>query len=125
MRQRETGTQLAGKTFDRFQDNDQLAGRFASPVYSNDDVGDLIFTYDSRALKGSFRKDLRYVKFKFKDSFSSNITFEYGEAVPWFNVPGYADQVKSNVNFSNLKEGIDYEILEILKFDGTNWIKVK
>jgi hypothetical protein len=118
---KEKGSQLANKMYDRFQTYDNLGGGFASPVYGNEGVGDLVFTYDSRALKDRITEGTRYVKFKIKNSVNPNLEFEYGEAIPWFNLSGNADQIKSSINFSSLKKDVDYEIIEVLKYQGGQW----
>lgn len=122
----EKGNQLAGKVFDRFQGNEQLSGGFASPVLnSSEGVADLVFTYDSRALASQIQDGTHYIKFKLKDNLPGNLEFEYGEAIPWFNLPGNADQIKTSIPFQNLKDNV--EILEVLKYDGINnkWVKIK
>ena len=37
------GSELSGKTFDRFQGYENLGGGFASPVNTGEGVGDLVF----------------------------------------------------------------------------------
>jgi hypothetical protein len=97
----------------------------AKVLNSNEGVADLVFTYDSRALADRIEDGTHYFKFKLKDNIPANLEFEYGEAIPWFNLPGNADQIKSSMKFQDLKPNI--EILEVLKFDGKNkkWIKIK
>lgn len=91
----EKGNQLAGKVFDRFQvgkDAEKLGGSFASPVLSNTEgVEDLVFTYDSRALASRIIEGTYYYKFRMKNNLPSDLEFEYGEAIPWFNLQGTAD----------------------------------
>ncbi|MFK8308384.1 hypothetical protein ACI76O_11820 [Capnocytophaga cynodegmi] len=50
---------------------------------------------------------------------------EYGEAIPWFNLQGTADQIKSNIKFNILLGNGDIEVVEKLRYDGTKWIKIK
>ncbi len=50
------------------------------------------------------------------------MNFDYGEAIPWFGTNGGGTQIKSSVNFGNLVEGVNYEVLEKMFFNGTNWI---
>ena len=53
-----------------------------------------------------------------------DLKFEYGDAIPWFNRVGTANQVKSNINFRDLKVGVDYIIVEKMKFIDGNWVNV-
>ena len=48
------------------------------------------------------------------------MTCEYGEAIPWFNLQGTADQIRSSKTFIEIKDQI--EILEILKYEKGKWI---
>ncbi|WP_149244346.1 fibronectin type III domain-containing protein [Dyadobacter sp. 32] len=122
----ETGNELAGKVFDRFQINGELGGSFASPVLSsNEGVNELVFTYDSRALATKIDEGTFYIKFRLKDNLPSDLSFEYGEAIPWFNLLGSADQIKSTWNFNKLLKSDMVEILETLKFENKKWIKIK
>jgi len=121
---KQKGKDLVGKTFDRFQNYDNLGGYYASPVYSGEKIDNLIFTYDSRALKDKIQEGTRYVKFRLKETVTNNLEFEFGEAIPWFKVQGNGDQVRSNLNFNELKKGLDYEIIELMKFENGKWIKV-
>ncbi|MCB9302245.1 MAG: hypothetical protein H6566_16480 [Lewinellaceae bacterium] len=50
------------------------------------------------------------------------MNFDYGETIPWFGTNGGGTQIKSSVNFGNLVEGVNYEVLEKMFYDGTNWI---
>jgi hypothetical protein len=118
----ETGSELSGKTFDRFQIDEDLGGGFASPVNSGEEVGDLVFTYDSRALKYQISEGTYYIKFKLKNNIPSDLKFEYGEAIPWFNASGNANQIKSSYNFGNLTEGVDYDIIERLVYQNGQWV---
>ena len=120
-----SGNQLSNKIFDRFQDYDELGGFFASPVGVGEGLSELVFTYDSRALKNSIKQGTRYIKFKFKNNLPTNLSFEYGETIPWFNLTGNADQIKSTINFLDLKEGIHYEIIEVFKYQNNNWLNIK
>lgn len=120
----ENSSDLSGKVFDRFQGYENLGGSFASPVYEGEGVGELVFTYDSRALSSQIPENTFYIKFKFKNNLPQGLKFEYGEAIPWFNTMGNADQVKSTINFNNLVEGVHYEVLEKLKFVNGNWISI-
>lgn len=118
----EGSNDLAGKTFDRFQGYEDLGGSFASPVYTGEDVGDLVFTYDSRALNTQIPEGTFYLKFKFKNNLPQDLQFEYGEAIPWFNAAGNADQIKSNYNFNNLIEGVHYDVVEKLVYQNGQWV---
>jgi hypothetical protein len=121
----ESSKDLSGKTFDRFQNEPNLGGSYASPVYSSEGVGELVFTYDSRALKGSIKEGTHYIKFKLKDNIPSDLKFEYGEAIPWFQVAGNADQIKSTINFKELIKGVHYEIIETLRYSSGKWVKIE
>jgi len=122
----EKGNQLAGKVFDRFQGSEQLSGGFASPVLnSNEGVGDLVFTYDSRALADRIQDGTHYIKFKLKDNVPANLEFEYGEAIPWFKLQGNADQAKTSIKFQDLMQDGYIEILEVLKKEDNVWKKIK
>ncbi len=125
----ERGSQLIDKVFDRFQvgsSANALGGGFASPVLnSSEGVNDLIFTYDSRALSNKIQEGTYYYKFRIKTNVSSNLEFEYGEAIPWFNLLGNADQIKSNIKFDILLKQGDIEIIETLRFEGGKWLKLK
>lgn len=122
----EIASQLKGKVFDRFQEGkyaDGLGGSFASPVLnSSEGVEDLIFTYDSRALANQIKEGTYYYKFRIKDDVPSLI-FEYGEAIPWFNLQGTADQIKSSLKFNDILDHL--EIIEKLKFENGKWINAK
>ncbi|WP_126651690.1 fibronectin type III domain-containing protein [Chryseobacterium aureum] len=122
----EMSSQLVGKVFDRFQVGkyaDGLGGSFASPVLnSTEGVADLVFTYDSRALANKIKEGTYYYKFRIKDDVPG-LFFEYGEAIPWFEYMGTADQVKSSSKFNDILDHI--EIIEKLKFEGGKWINVK
>ena len=119
-----TGSELSGKTFDRFQIDENLGGGFASPVNTGEGVGDLVFTYDSRALKYQISEGTYYIKFKLKGNLPSDLKFEYGESIPWFNASGNADQIKSSYNFGNLIEGVDYDIIERLVYQNGQWVSI-
>ena len=119
----ETGNELAGKVFDRFQGPGGISGKFASPVYGTQGIDDLYFTYDSRALKYNIGENTNYVKFKFKDNLPSDLKFDYGDVQPWFGKQGLGDQVKSSADFKELKNYI--EILEQFEFKNKKWVKIK
>jgi len=120
----ETSAELSGKTFDRFQGYEDLGGRFASPVNSGEGVGDLVFTYDSRALNTQIQDGTYYIKFKLKNNLPSDLKFEYGETIPWFNTAGNAEQIKSSYNFGNLIEGVHYDIVEKFVFQNGQWVSI-
>ncbi|WP_317898810.1 hypothetical protein [Aurantibacillus circumpalustris] len=120
----ENGSQLSGKTFDRFQNSANLSGSFASPVNTGEGLQDLVFTYDSRALNTQIPQNTYYIKFKLLSNLPSSLKFDFGEAIPWFNTSGTADQIKSSIKFSDLIEGIDYQVIEKLKYVNGNWIIV-
>ncbi|MBL4560317.1 MAG: hypothetical protein JKX79_04975 [Labilibaculum sp.] len=100
-----------------------MGGSFASPVNSSEGVFDLVFTYDSRALANNIKEGAYYYKFKLKGDLPNNLTFEYSEAIPWFDLPGNADQIKSNISFDKLSNNV--EIVETLKYIGGKWIKIE
>ena len=93
----ETGVQLIGKKFDRFQGPGDISGGFASPVHSGEDIGDLFFTYDSRGLKYNIAEGTQYILFEVKSSVPVGLKFDYGEVTPWFRKQGLGDQVKSSM----------------------------
>jgi hypothetical protein len=72
------------------------------------------YSIESRALHPG-TKYTHYIKFKLLDPCKSNLIFTFGEAMKWFSLPGGAVQIKSNVNFILLKEGLDIKLLEIKK----------
>lgn len=115
----ETGSQLAGRQFDRFQGTGGINGSFASPVYANEDIENLFFTYDSRALKHDIREGTQYVLFELKSTVPSHLKFEYGEIIPWFGKQGLGDQIKSSINFAELTDHIT--IVEIKTFINGQW----
>lgn len=120
----EAGSELSSKTFDRFQNYEKLGGGFASPVNFGEGVGDLVFTYDSRALNTKIKEGTYYIKFKLKDNLPSDLKFEYGETIPWFNKAGNADQIKSSYKLSDLIENTHYELIEKLIYQNGQWIPV-
>ncbi|MDO6808360.1 fibronectin type III domain-containing protein [Zobellia galactanivorans] len=120
----ESGSELSGKTFDRFQGYENLGGKYASPVKSGEGVGDLVFTYDSRALISQIQEGTYYLKFKLKNNLPVNLTFEYGEAIPWFGTLGNADQIKSSYKFSDLIEDVHYDVIEKLVYQNGQWITI-
>ena len=99
-----------------------LSGQYASPVNSGEGINDLVFTYDSRALNTEIADGTYYFKIKFIDNLPTNLKFEYGEAIPWFNKMGNADQIKSSLKFFQLKNGEHYEIIEKRKFTDGKWV---
>jgi hypothetical protein len=121
----EIGNELAGKVFDRFQGSGDISGSFASPVYGTQGIDDLYFTYDSRALKYNIKEGTNYVKFKFKNNLPSDLKFEYGDVIPWFEKQGLGDQVKSSINFDDVRIRKYIEITEQLEFRQGKWIKIK
>jgi hypothetical protein len=119
----ENGNQLEGKIFDRFQGPGEINGSYASPVYGNEDVGDLFFTYDSRALGSNIKESTNYIKFKFKKDIPDDISFEYCDIIPWFGKQGLGDQIKSSKPFNDIQDYI--EIVEQLEFKNGQWEKIK
>jgi hypothetical protein len=119
----ETGNQLVGKIFDRFQGvgRSELGGRFASPVYGDEGVGNLHFTYDSRALGDAIEEGSIYIKFKFKNNLPPDLKFDYGDVQPWFGKQGLGDQVKSSRLFSELNDEGYIEIVEKLEYRNGKW----
>lgn len=98
---------LKGMAFDRYQEFEGLAGYFASPMDKNGKS----YSFESRALSQK-KKYPYYFKFQLLDPCNSNLIFTFGEVISWFKQSGGAVQIKSNVNFKNLIEGIHYVILE-------------
>jgi len=47
-----------------------------------------------------------------KTCIPDNLVFEYAEAIPWFDLPGFADQVQSSIKFDRLVEDGNIEIIE-------------
>ncbi len=115
----ETGSQLVGKKFDRFQGPGGINGSFASPVNSNEDIENPFFTYDSRALKNDIREGTQYILFEIKSSAPSSLKFEYGDIIPWFGKQGLGDQVKSSMNFGSLTDHIT--ILDTKTYINGQW----
>ena len=103
-------TDLKDMVFDRYQDSEVLKGSFASPMKPDGQS----YSFESRALHPG-TKYTHYIKFKLLDPCKSNLIFTFGEAMKWFSLPGGAVQIKSNVNFILLKEGLDIKLLEIKK----------
>ncbi|MDY3345647.1 fibronectin type III domain-containing protein, partial [Riemerella anatipestifer] len=121
----ETGNELAGKVFDRFQGSGDISGKFASPVYGTQGIDDLYFTYDSRALKYNIKDNTNYIKFKFKDNLPSDLKFDYGDVQPWFGRQGLGDQVRSTIDFNDIRIRKYIEIIEQLEYKDGKWIKIK
>lgn len=121
----ETGNELAGKVFDRFQGSGDISGKFASPVYGTQGIDDLYFTYDSRALKYDIGENTNYIKFKFKDNLPSDLKFDYGDVQPWFGKQGLGDQVRSTIDFNDVRIRKYIEIIEQLEYKDGKWIKIK
>ncbi|MEM6738083.1 MAG: hypothetical protein AAF620_18645, partial [Bacteroidota bacterium] len=120
----ESGNELAGKIFDRFQGRGEITGEFASPVYGSEGIDDLYFTYDSRALKYEISEQTQYLKFKLTNDIPPDVKFTYAEVIPWWGKQGLGDQVKSSQKFSNLfKEGV-IEIIERWEFQQGKWVKI-
>ncbi|MEM8940499.1 MAG: hypothetical protein AAGC64_14270, partial [Bacteroidota bacterium] len=124
---RESGSQLVGKIFDRFQGAGQISGEYASPVYQGEGIGDLLFTYDSRALESNIREGTNYLKFRFLDNIPNDVVFEYGEVIPWFGKQGLGDQIKSSKPFAFLWNDGDgvIEIIERFEYRNGQWIKIE
>ncbi|MBB6329220.1 hypothetical protein HNP24_000170 [Chryseobacterium sediminis] len=121
--QKEIGTNLNGKIFDRFQKNEGLGGGYASPVPSNS-----TFSLQSRALGVNY-DDLQalgqsyyYIKFKIKNA-SPDLEFQYGQAAPWFEELGGATQIKSSKGFHQIPD--ELEVLEKWKFENGQWKELK
>jgi len=94
-------------------------------VYGKEGIGDLYFTYDSRALKYEIKEGTNYIKFKFKQDIPNDIKVEYGEAIPWFNQSGLGDQIKSSEELINLWNRDLIEIVERWEFKSGTWLKTK
>ena len=84
----------------------------------------MVFTYDSRALNSQIPDGTYYIKFKLKDNLPPDLIFEYGEAVPWFNTAGNADQIKSSYRLNDLIEDTHYDVLEKLVYQNGQWVTV-
>ena len=117
----EKGSQLAEKTFDRFQGPGDITGDFASPVYGTQGIDDLYFTYDSRALKWKIGEGTNYIKFKFKSNVPDDVIFEYSDVIPWFGRQGLGDQVKSSKKFKDLLDEGIIEIIERKEYKNGKW----
>jgi hypothetical protein len=119
----ESGNQLSGRVFDRFQNYESLSGKYASPVPENS-----VFSLRSRALGVNYDEmeelgqSYYYIKFKISNA-SSNLKFQYGDAAPWFDEIGGAIQIKSSENFNDIQNSI--EILEKWKFETGQWKELK
>jgi hypothetical protein len=111
------------KVFDKFQGPGNISGYYASPVYGTEEIDNLYFTYDSRSLKYNIEEKTNYIKFKFKDNLPPDLKFEYGEVIPWFGKHGLGDQVRSSIDFRELRNYI--EIVEQLEYREGKWIKIK
>lgn len=51
--------------------------------------------------------------------------FQYSEAVPWFNLSGTADQIKTTIKFQDLMQNGYIEILEVLKRENGQWVTIR
>ena len=122
----ETGSDITQKTklYDRFQGPGDISGEFASPVYGNEKIGDLSFTYDSRALKYDIGEGTHYIKFEFVQAPPSNLKFEFSNVMPWFGKTGLGDQVKSSMSLKELADRNIIKIVERMEFKGGKWVKV-
>ncbi len=121
-----TGSDIAQETkfYDRFQGPGDISGEFASPVYGNEKIGDLSFTYDSRALKYDIGEGTHYIKFEFVQAPPPNLKFEFSEVMPWFGKTGLGDQVKSSMSLKELADRNIIKIVERMEFKGGKWVKV-
>jgi hypothetical protein len=111
------------KVFDKFQGPGNISGYYASPVYGRQGIDDLYFTYDSRSLKYNIEEKTNYIKFKFKDNLPPDLKFEYGKVISWFGKQGIGEQVRSSIDFRELRNCI--EIVEQLEYREGKWIKIK
>jgi len=102
--------ELKDMVFDRYQEFEELAGYFASPMDANGQS----YSFESRALHPG-KKYRFYYKFKVLDPCSSNLIFTFGEAIRWFGQTGGAIQIKSNINLKLLKDNVDIKILDFKK----------
>ncbi len=118
----EYGNELQGKMFDRFQGPGKITGSFASPIYEGEKIGDLHFTYDSRALGNNIQEGTNYIKFKVTDKIDGTVFFEYGDAIPWFGKQGLGDQMKSSKTLIELYDKGMIEIVERLEFRNGKWV---
>jgi hypothetical protein len=122
----ETGSQLVGKTFDRFQVGTSISGKYASPVYQGEGFNDLQFVYDARALTDDVATEgMTYFKFKIKENAPANLEFQYGEIIPWWGRAGQGDQIKSTESLDNLLSRGFIEIVEQMTYTSGTWVKTK
>ena len=117
-------TPSSNQLFDRFQTRENLGGGYAGVIENPSSS----FTISSRALKENYSELLEqgesyfYFKFKVKNS-SSDLKFEYGEAMPWFEEIGGALQIKSSKGLHQLTEQI--EIIEKWSLLNGKWVQIK
>lgn len=121
----EKGNQLSGKVFDRFQGAGDISVEYVSPVYGTEGIGDLYFTYDSRALKWDIGEGTNYIKFKFNDNIPDDVIFEYGDVIPWFGKGGLGDQVKSSKYLLELEKKGIIQIIERKEYRNGIWKNIK
>ncbi len=118
----EKGKQLVDKVFDRFQGPGEISGRYGSPVYKGEGIEDLYFTYDSRALKYTIEEGTTYFKFRITKDISDDVTFKYGEVIPWWGKAGLGDQIESSKNLFDLLSSGELEIVEKMIFRNGKWV---
>ncbi|MEX0274212.1 MAG: hypothetical protein AB3N16_07540, partial [Flavobacteriaceae bacterium] len=125
-----TGVKTASKLeinhFDRFQKQPSLGGSYASPIRNRGEgVGDLHYTYDSRALKDKMEDGMYYFSFKIRPTARSGLSIEEGDVMPWFGVNEkmVGEQIKVNIPFHNLDAHSDLQdIVAKQRVDG-HWRK--
>ena len=109
--------------FDRFDNNQEIGGSFASPVTPAVSSP----THSSRALKENFSDfstaDNDYYHHLFKVLKPEGVIFEQGKALPWFGKLGEAPQIKSNQKLIDLLRGGKIEIIKSYHFTNGKWLK--
>jgi hypothetical protein len=112
---------LAKEYFDRFQKYESLSGSYVGVVAEGES-----FTIASRALKENYQEivengaDYYYFKFKFKEGYTGDL--EIGEAIPWFDKIGGAQQGKIPNKLNEITDQI--EIAEKWKLENGTWVKI-
>ncbi len=108
--------------FDRFQRRPTIGGSYAGALVDPD----IVPTINARSLKENYSDivkkgdDYYYFVFKFED-IPSDLKFEYGEAMAWFDKAGGATQIKSSKHLHKLEENIVF--LEKWKLVDGKWVQ--
>lgn len=58
------------------------------------------------------------------EKFNNNM-FDYGDVQPWFGKQGLGDQVRSTIDFNDVRIRKYIEIIEQLEYKDGKWIKIK